>query len=196
MAVDGEIDRACRYAHRIQEGRRFGGRFMGQNRKVGNRESSTRTPKGWRWAAFVGALSSVLAFVTPFVRAHVPTTDVTWARDIAPIVEQRCLGCHSAGGPSSLPLGSYEAARTAAARIKHEVLERRMPPWPAASGFGTFANDRSLSLVETELLVAWADGGTPKGEEVAGAPGIRPDSTESQDDVLGAAAIPPRNSFC
>ena len=74
---------------------------------------------------------------------------------------------------SSLPLGSYESARAAAVRIKHEVLERRMPPWPAAPGFGAFANDRSLSLVEKELLVAWADGGTPKGEEVAGAPGIR-----------------------
>jgi hypothetical protein len=114
---------------------------------------------------FVG-LAGALALVTLPVRAHVPTTAVTWARDIAPIVNRRCLGCHAAGSSSSLSLGSYESARAAAADIKHEVLERRMPPWPAAPGFGAFANDRSLSLVETELLVAWADGGAPRGEEV------------------------------
>ena len=120
-------------------------------------------------------LIGALAFVTVSVRAHPPSTDVTWQRDIGPIVKQRCLGCHSEDGPSSLPLESYESARAAAARIKHEVLERRMPPWPAAPGFGAFANDRSLSLVETELLVAWADGGAPQGQDVTGAPGIRPD---------------------
>ena len=127
----------------------------------------------------IGGFTAAIALVALSVRAHPPTTDVTWERDIVPIVQQRCLGCHGVGGPSSLPLGSYESARAAAVRIKHEVLERRMPPWPAASGFGAFANDRSLSLVETELLVAWADGGAPKGQEVTGAPGISMDEDQS-----------------
>jgi hypothetical protein len=141
-----------------------------------------------RAAAFIAGFVGVLAVVTFTVRAHVPITDVTWARDIAPIVEQRCLGCHRAGGSSSLPLGSYEAARAAAAQIKHEVLERRMPPWPAAPGFGAFVNDRSLSLVETELLVAWADGGTPKGQEANGAPAIPSDPLD--DDQLASTTSP------
>jgi hypothetical protein len=161
---------------------------MGQNRNVGICEFSSRTAKGARGAAFMSAVAGAIAIVTLSVRAHVPTTDVTWARDVAPIVEQRCLGCHRAGGPSSLPLGSYEDARAAAVRIKHEVLERRMPPWPAAPGFGAFVNDRSLSLVETELLVAWADGGTPKGQEVNGAPGIPSDPLD--DDQMASKAPP------
>jgi len=145
---------------------------MGQNDEVSGIESSSGTPKGAAGAAFIRALAGAIGAITLSLQAHVPTTDVTWARDIAPIVEQRCLGCHSSGGASSLSLGSYEAARAAAGRIKHEVLERRMPPWPAAPGFGAFANDRSLSLVERELLVAWADGGAPKGQEMPGAPDV------------------------
>jgi hypothetical protein len=137
---------------------------MGQNQRVGICESSSKPSKGSAGAAFAVGAVLTLAVVTLSMRAHVPMTNVTWSRDIAPIVARRCLGCHGADGPSSLPLGSYDGARAAAARIKHEVLERRMPPWPAAPGFGAFANDRSLSLIETELLVAWADGGTPKGE--------------------------------
>jgi hypothetical protein len=158
---------------------------MGQNRNVGRCESSSRRPKGARRAAFIGGLIGLVGLVTFTVRAHVPVTDVTWARDIAPIVEQRCLGCHRVGGPSSLPLGSYEEARAAAARIKHEVLERRMPPWPAAPGFGAFANDRSLSLVEKELLVAWADGGAPEGQKVGAASGM--DSDPPDDDRSASA---------
>jgi mono/diheme cytochrome c family protein len=158
---------------------------MGQNHRVGRGESSSKTSKGAAGAALIIGLAGAVAVLTLSVRAHPPTTDVTWERDIAPIVQQRCLGCHGAGGSSSLPLGSYESARAAAVRIKHEVLERRMPPWPAAPGFATFANDRSLSLVEIELLVAWADGGAPKGQDVAGAPAI------SMDEDQGASPPPP-----
>jgi hypothetical protein len=43
-------------------------------------------------------------------------------------------------------------------------MERRMPPWPAVRGFGDFVNDRSLSPLEIELLVAWAERGTPRGD--------------------------------
>ena len=29
--------------------------------------------------------------------------------------------------------------------IKEEILERRMPPWSAVSGYGHFVNDMSLT---------------------------------------------------
>jgi hypothetical protein len=77
-----------------------------------------------------------------------------------------------------MSLATYEEARTWAKAIRREVLERRMPPWPAARGFGTFANDRSLTPLEVELLTAWADGATPIGPPVAAAapaPSRRPD---------------------
>ena len=55
-----------------------------------------------------------------------------------------------------MSLETYQEARTWAKAIRDEVLERRMPPWPAAPGFGDFSNDRSLTPIEVELLTAWA----------------------------------------
>ncbi len=64
-----------------------------------------------------------------------------------------------------MSLATYEDTRPWAKAIKDEVLEKRMPPWHAAEGFGDFENDRSLTPIEIDLIVAWADGGAPKGEE-------------------------------
>jgi hypothetical protein len=65
-----------------------------------------------------------------------------------------------------MSLVSYQDAREWSKAIRREVLERRMPPWPAARGFGEFANDRSLTPIEVELVTAWADGATPLGPAV------------------------------
>jgi hypothetical protein len=42
------------------------------------------------------------------------------------------------------------------------VVSRRMPKWQAARGFGAFADDPSLTPLETALIVSWVDGGLPK----------------------------------
>jgi hypothetical protein len=90
------------------------------------------------------------------------TTKVTWTRDVAPIVEARCVRCHRPDGPGPMPLTSYEAARPWARAIREEVLARRMPKWHAVRGYGDLLNDPSLSPFEIALLVAWVDGGAPK----------------------------------
>jgi hypothetical protein len=93
------------------------------------------------------------------------TTKVTWNREIAPIIQARCAGCHARGGSTTIPLTTYEEARPWAASIKEEVLTRRMPTWKAARGYGDFANDPSLSPFEIALIAAWADGGAPEISE-------------------------------
>lgn len=90
------------------------------------------------------------------------TTSVTWAREITPIVQARCARCHVAGGRAPMSLVTYEDARPWARAIRAQVLSRKMPKWPAARGYGDFANDPSLSPFEIQLIVAWADGGAPK----------------------------------
>jgi hypothetical protein len=104
----------------------------------------------------------VSAMTTPALRGHSKISDVTYLKDVAPILERRCVGCHANGG-STIALDSYDGARASARAIRESVLERRMPPWPAAPGFGDYRNDRSLTPIEIELLTAWADGRTPLG---------------------------------
>ncbi len=109
-------------------------------------------------------LTAVIAF-TAMAAAHEPiTTKVTFNKEIVRILRQRCLDCHREGGVS-FRLDTYAEARPWAKAIKEEVLEGRMPPWHAAKGAGSFHNDRSLTILEKDLLVDWVEGGAPKGED-------------------------------
>lgn len=97
--------------------------------------------------------------------AHdVITTKITWDREISRIVYKRCISCHRDGG-SAMPLATYEDARPWAKAIRDQVVARTMPPWGAVKGVGSFQNDPSLTEVEIQMLVAWVEGGAPKGED-------------------------------
>ena len=109
------------------------------------------------------------------------TTKVTWDREIAPIVQARCAGCHAAGGRSTIVLTTYDEARPWAAAIKEEVLTRRMPKWNAARGFGDFANDPSLSPFEMALIAAWVDGGAPQRDTGRDVTTVQPASASFPD---------------
>ena len=91
------------------------------------------------------------------------TTKVTWNREISRIVQARCVSCHVEGGRAPMALSTYEQARPWAKAIRDEVLARRMPKWHAARGYGDFSNDPSLSPFEVAVVVAWAEGGAPRG---------------------------------
>ena len=62
-----------------------------------------------------------------------------------------------------MSLQTYAEVREAAQDIREEVQEGRMPPWPAARGFGDYSNDRSLTPLEISLITAWTMGATPLG---------------------------------
>ena len=124
----------------------------------------------WRIGRSAGLALLIVALggaLMPRSSAHDRVTQVTWTTDVEPILKTRCVGCHSTGGFGPMSLATYQDARSWAKAIREEVLERRMPPWPAAKGFGAFINDRSLTPIEVELLTAWADGATPIGPAVA-----------------------------
>ncbi len=89
---------------------------------------------------------------------------LTYAKDIAPILQRRCQECHRPGQIGPMPLLTHEDASSWAQMIKDVVADRRMPPWHADPRYGKFMNDRSLSAAERATLLAWIDQGCPKGE--------------------------------
>jgi hypothetical protein len=88
---------------------------------------------------------------------------VTFNKDVLPILQKNCQGCHRPGEVAPMSLVSYVEARPWAKAIKVAVLARKMPPWFADSQYGHFANDRRLSEADIRTLVAWADNGAPEG---------------------------------
>ncbi len=99
----------------------------------------------------------------PISARHVPiTTKIVFNREIAQIFQRKCFQCHTDGNVG-MALTTYKEARPWAVAIKEEILERKMPPWSAAGGYGHFANDMSLTAREMSLILSWTDGGAPSG---------------------------------
>jgi mono/diheme cytochrome c family protein len=88
---------------------------------------------------------------------------VTYARDVAPILNANCVSCHRAGEAGPFPLTSYNDARKRAATIAAVVGARVMPPWKLDS-HGEFQNERRLSDAQIATLTRWARGGAKPGD--------------------------------
>jgi len=90
---------------------------------------------------------------------------VTFTKDVAPILQERCQVCHRAGTFAPMSLVSYEQARPWARSIKQKVLAREMPPWFIDKNIGVqhFTNDVSLTDQEIATIVKWVDAGAPQG---------------------------------
>jgi len=98
--------------------------------------------------------------------AHEPiTTKVMFNKEIIRILKRNCLACHAPGKiKSDISLTTYEEARPWAKAIKEEVLEKRMMPFQAVKGYGSFVHDYTLPQRDVELLVSWIEGGAPRGD--------------------------------
>lgn len=106
-------------------------------------------------------LSGVVA--PPQAQAVSDAAAPTYATDIAPVLERRCTGCHRPEQPVPMSLRTYAEVRPWLSRIRAAVEAGRMPPWTADPGFGTFANDTSLTVDERALLLRWIGDGAPAG---------------------------------
>ena len=92
-------------------------------------------------------------------------TEVTFTRDVAPILQRSCQVCHRPGSVAPMSLLTWQQARPWARAIKQRVMLRDMPPWGVDRNVGVqqFKDDPSLTDEEIETLVAWVDGGAPRG---------------------------------
>src|ERR1700686_2068269 len=59
----------------------------------------------------------------------VTSNQVTFAKDVAPILQRKCQTCHRTGSIGPMPLLTYTDARPWARAIKQQVAQRNMPPW-------------------------------------------------------------------
>lgn len=91
---------------------------------------------------------------------------VTFTKDVAPILEARCQSCHRPNTFAPMSLLTYEDVRPWAKSIKQKVVAREMPPWYIDRNVGVrhFKNDVSLTDQQIATIVQWVDNGAPKGD--------------------------------
>ena len=109
----------------------------------------------------------LLAVATPAPAA----ADVTFTKDVAPILHRSCVNCHQPGSIAPMPLITYDDVRPWARAVRDKVSRPdddpdRMPPWFIEKNVGIqrFKDDPSLTPDEVATIGAWVDAGAPRGD--------------------------------
>jgi Flp pilus assembly protein TadD len=97
-------------------------------------------------------------------QSEVPASQVTYARDIAPLVADRCGMCHHPGGAAPFSLLTYTDVKRRAGLIAAVTKRRFMPPWKADPDDGPFVGQHPLTDTEIDTIQRWVDGGAPEGD--------------------------------
>ncbi len=89
--------------------------------------------------------------------------DITFNRQIAPIIYQNCAPCHRPGEAAPFPLLSYENVAKKGKAIVKVTAARFMPPWkPEAASFA-YRDERRLKEADIALIQKWVSAGMPEG---------------------------------
>jgi mono/diheme cytochrome c family protein len=90
--------------------------------------------------------------------------EVTFNRDVAPILYKNCVVCHRPNDIAPMSLMTYNDAHNWARQIRNAVVHRQMPPWHADPNVGDFINDPRLSDDDIATIDAWARTGAREGD--------------------------------
>ena len=113
-------------------------------------------------------LFALLAMPLALVAAE--SGDITFHKDIEPILQANCQKCHRPGGAGPMPMMTYEQAAPFAGLIEYKTGLRdragAMPPWYIEKDIGIqdFKDDMSLSDEEIATISTWARSGSPQGD--------------------------------
>ena len=98
---------------------------------------------------------------------------VTYTKDVAPLLVDRCGMCHHPGGSAPFSLLTYADAKRHATEIATVTTSRFMPPWKTDPADGPFVGQHPLSDAEIRLVRRWADESAPEGDARDMPPSVR-----------------------
>ncbi|WP_397417670.1 hypothetical protein [Phenylobacterium sp.] len=91
---------------------------------------------------------------------------ISFVKEVAPILEAKCVACHQEGGIGPFAMTSYEMVKGFSPMIREVIRTDRMPPYNADPHVGKFSDDKNMSPAEIKTLVHWIEAGAPRGEGV------------------------------
>jgi hypothetical protein len=88
----------------------------------------------------------------------------TFYRDVMPLTQQHCAGCHVAGGVAPFAMGSYEDVKSWHLGMAAAVQARTMPPWLPSERCQTFQDARTMAKWERDTISTWSAQGAAAGD--------------------------------
>jgi hypothetical protein len=164
--------------HRI----RYRGRFDDQHRLGGTRPTPSRADLQIAIEEVIGQKQVSMGETTvdgcSITAPNSVRTDksLTFYRDVASIVYERCTTCHRPNTAAPFSLISPEDLASNAEMIREVIRDETMPPGYANKKHGEFQNDRSLSESEKQAILQWLD-----SDRIAGEPTEAPPIPEYPD---------------
>jgi hypothetical protein len=104
-----------------------------------------------------------------------PDEVVTWYGHIAPLVHEKCGGCHNEGGIGPFSIETYDEAHMWASDMQRQIQSGAMPPWGAqetdeCTPPAAFKDDIRLTDAEMDLFAEWISDGRIEGDPEKAAP--------------------------
>lgn len=87
---------------------------------------------------------------------------ISYESDIAPVLQAKCVACHSEGGIGPFAMKDYATVKGWAPMIREAIRTKTMPPWHADPLVGKFKHDASLSSDQVKMIVHWVEAGAPR----------------------------------
>jgi len=109
--------------------------------------------------AGVASAGALIAFP-----AHSQQAQLTYVKDVAPILEKRCVACHEQGGIGPFAMNSYAVVKGFAPMIAETIRTDRMPPYHADPHVGKFSDSKRMTPEEIKTVMHWVEAGAPRGE--------------------------------
>jgi len=110
-----------------------------------------------------------------------PAADLTFTKDIMPILQENCQVCHQPGAIGPMSLMTYDDVRRYARRISRLVEARDMPPYQYDTDVGIqdLKEDWRMSDEHIAIITEWVAAGTPEGDPADMPPPVEwPDPAE------------------
>ncbi|HEU0245839.1 MAG TPA: hypothetical protein VFR38_02010 [Gaiellaceae bacterium] len=110
----------------------------------------------------------------------------SFSRAVAPIIADKCAGCHQAGGIAPFPLETARQISARAPLIAAAVQSRIMPPWPPGPRSPAYVGqaDRTLSASQRAAILAWAKAGGKTDGPAQRAPAPAPPEVREGETLL------------
>ena len=115
---------------------------------------------------------------------------LTWYKDIKPITDRNCTGCHTDGGIGGFPLETYAEVSALSAQVRQAVESGSMPPWLPAPDCRDFLGERRLTPAHIGAIGVWIDAAMPEGDPTDDPQVQRPVTTLEDADMILRAAQP------